>query len=309
MPQLPLALAGIGKIARDEHLPAIADSPDWRLDATISRHAAVDDVRSFETMDDFLADPGEVRNVVLALPPAPRFDYAMKAMRAGLNVMLEKPPAVTLTECRKLSAEAEARGVTLFASWHSRMGAATAEARRRIAASTLRRLRIDWREDVRQTHPGQDWIFEAGNLGVFDPGINAASILAVILDDMPHLMRCEATFPEGRAAPIAADLVFQGRDSAEITGHLDFRYEGEPVWNMHVETDDGAFVLARSGSAIVEDGAELPLDGSVAEYPLVYQRFAELVQSHECEVDLRPMDFVADAFLLARRSVGAPFEW
>ncbi len=37
------------------------------------------------------------------------------------------------------------------------------------------------KEDVRRWHPGQDWIWEAGGFGVFDPGINALSILTEVL--------------------------------------------------------------------------------------------------------------------------------
>ena len=42
---------------------------------------------------------------------------------------------------------------------------------------------MDWKEDVTHWHPGQKWIWQAGGLGVFDPGINGLSILTRI---MPH---------------------------------------------------------------------------------------------------------------------------
>ena len=41
-----IALAGIGKIARDQHVPAIMASPDWDLAATVSRHGTVEGVES-----------------------------------------------------------------------------------------------------------------------------------------------------------------------------------------------------------------------------------------------------------------------
>ncbi len=309
MTPMPLALAGIGKIARDEHIPALAGNPDWRLDAAISRNARIEGVRSFAGMDDFLGDPGEVRSVSLALPPGPRFAYAMASIRAGMNVMLEKPPGRTVSECRRLEAEARRCGVTLYASWHSRVGAAVAEARRRLSQAPLRRLTIDWREDVRAIHPGQDWVFEPGNLGVFDPGINAMSILAAILDEIPHPTDCTMSVPEGRDGPIAASLSFAHPSGAEMTARMDWRHESDPVWDMDIETEAGRFTLSRSGSAIVEDGEEIALDGSVAEYPLVYERFAELVRAGTSEVDLRPLEMVADAFLIARRNIVAPFRW
>ena len=41
--------------------------------------------------------------------------------------------------------------------------------------------RIIWKEDVHHWHPGQRWIWEPGGFGVFDPGINALSVLTEIL--------------------------------------------------------------------------------------------------------------------------------
>ena len=47
----------------------------------------------------------------------------------------------------------------------------------------MKRLLVTWKEDVRHWHPGQQWIWEAGGFGVFDPGINALSIVTKIMPD------------------------------------------------------------------------------------------------------------------------------
>jgi predicted dehydrogenase len=73
------------------------------------------------------------------------------------------------------------QGVTLFASWHSRFAAGVPAAKAWLATHDIRAVDIQWREDVRRWHPGQTWIWEAGGLGVFDPGINALSILTEIM--------------------------------------------------------------------------------------------------------------------------------
>ena len=39
---MKIALVGIGKIAIDQHVPAIANSSHWELAATISRKGSVD---------------------------------------------------------------------------------------------------------------------------------------------------------------------------------------------------------------------------------------------------------------------------
>src|SRR3546814_20550411 len=91
--------------------------------------------------------------------------------------MLEKPPAATTTEICALADHARARGVTLFATGHSREAAGVAGARDWLSGKRIRAAHIRWKEDIRRWHPGQEWILDAGGFGVFDPGINALSIL------------------------------------------------------------------------------------------------------------------------------------
>ncbi|OYW55647.1 MAG: D-galactose 1-dehydrogenase, partial [Rhodobacterales bacterium 12-65-15] len=88
----PIALVGIGKIALDQHVPAINASPDWTLAASVSRNGSVPGVQSFTTIEAMLDARPDIPVVSLALPPVPRFAYAVAALQAGRHVMLEKPP-------------------------------------------------------------------------------------------------------------------------------------------------------------------------------------------------------------------------
>jgi D-galactose 1-dehydrogenase len=123
------ALVGIGKIARDQHIPALAANPDFDLVAAVSRNAQIDGVANYATLDKLLTDQPDVELVSLCMPPAARFEYAASAIAAGRNVMLEKPPGATLSECHELVRLAKAKGVCLFATWHSRSAAAVSEAK------------------------------------------------------------------------------------------------------------------------------------------------------------------------------------
>ena len=55
MARQKLALVGIGKIARDQHVPALAASPDWELVATVSRSGTIDGVESHTDFAAMLA--------------------------------------------------------------------------------------------------------------------------------------------------------------------------------------------------------------------------------------------------------------
>ncbi len=301
---MKIALLGIGKIAVDQHVPAIETSPDWELAVTVSRHGTVDDVDAFTDLDAMLAERGDVRVVSLCLPPVPRYAAAQSAIKAGRHVMLEKPPGATLSECHALEALARQYRVSLFATWHSREAAGVAGAKAWLADKTLRKMTISWKEDVRRWHPGQDWIWQPGGLGVFDPGINALSIMSEVLPDPIHVSSAVLEVPENCQTPIAATIDFTHPDGAEVQATFDFRQEGEQIWSMTAETDQGTLVLSEGGARLAIDGTEHLAEADLSltgEYPRLYKRMAELVHQGDIDMDLAPMRHVADAFTLGRR--------
>lgn len=295
---MKLALVGIGKIALDQHVPALAASDEWELAATVSRKGRVDGVEAFRGIEQMLDARPDIAAVSLCLPPVPRFAAARAALRAGRHVMLEKPPGATLAEVHALAALAAARGLTLYTTWHSRMAHAVAPAKAWLADKTVTKATITWREDVRKWHPGQDWVFEPGGMGVFDPGINALSIMTHILPDPVHLQSAELEFPANRQTPIAARLSFSGNVSADF----DWRQTGPQTWDIEVQTPQGSLALRMGGNVLEIDGQ--PSGGAnslMGEYPALYARMAELVRQGQSEVDLTPMIHVADALTLGRR--------
>jgi D-galactose 1-dehydrogenase len=307
-----VALVGIGKIARDQHVPSINASPDWELAATVSRHGTIADVESFDDLATMLSRRRDIAVVSLCTPPVPRFSAAAAALAAGRHVMLEKPPGATLAECFRLKSMAEAAKVSIFATWHSREAAAVGAAKAWLADKRLRRLSIRWKEDVRRWHPGQRWIWQAGGLGVFDPGINALSIVTAILPDAIHLLSAELLVPENCETPIAANLVFHHPHAADARAEFDFRQEGEQTWTIEAETDGGTLVLADGGARLAIEGvAQGPPDGKTdaltGEYPRLYARMADLVRRGASDMDLTPMILVADAFLIGKRVSVEPF--
>ena len=303
---MKVALVGIGKIAVDQHVPALAASADFELAATVSRKGSVPGIEAFTDIHAMLAARPDVRCVSLCLPPQPRFTAAEAALRAGRHVMLEKPPGQTLAEVYALEALAAAKGVSLYATWHSRMAKGVAGAKAWLADKTVTKAHICWREDVRKWHPGQDWVFEAGGMGVFDSGINALSILTEILPAPVHLTKATLEFPANRDTPIAAQLVFSGG----VTADFDWRQEGPQTWDIEVQTGAGPLALRMGGNQLEIGGIVNAGDASImGEYPALYARMAELVKTGARDVDLAPMVHVADAFSIARRITVAPFEF
>lgn len=304
---IPIAIIGVGKIARDQHCPAIAASPAFRLAATASRNASIDGVPTYPDIEALLAAEPSIEAVALCQPPVARHAAARAAIVAGKHVFLEKPPGATLSEIDDLIAAANTAGVTLFASWHSRYAAAVEPARDWLAGRTITRIDIGWKEDVRHWHPGQDWIWQAGGLGVFDPGINALSILTRLLRGPVRLETATLEVPANRAAPIAARLALRTADGAPIDAVFDWRQTGPQTWDIDVATDAGDLRLSHGGNRLTIDGVEQPATAE-REYPALYERFARLIAERRSDVDVAPLKLVADAFLRGERITTDAFE-
>ena len=307
MGELRVAIVGFGKIARDQHVPAIAATDGVTLAAVASRNASLPGLPHFSTIEELLRDGPEIDAVALCTPPQIRREQAVAALQAGKHVMLEKPPGAAVSELDPLVALAAEQKRTLFAAWHSRYAPAVEPARDWLASREIRNVKIEWKEDVRVWHPGQGWIWEPGGLGVFDPGINALSILTRILPEPVFVTSADLSFPSNRAAPIAATLELADTSGLPITAEFDFRQTGPQSWDIVVDTDRGSLKLSSGGARLVA-GDEVLIDEKEAEYPGLYRRFVELTARGAIDVDLVPLRLVADAFLLGSRHIVEPFE-
>ncbi|MBY5865627.1 Gfo/Idh/MocA family protein [Rhizobium leguminosarum] len=300
MSPINLAIVGVGKIVRDQHLPSIAKNPDFELVATASRHGTVEGVKSYTTIEAMLDAEPSIDAVSLCMPPQYRYEAAYKALVAGKHVFLEKPPGATLSEVADLEALANKQGASLFASWHSRYAPGVEAAKAFLAATTIKSVHVIWKEDVRHWHPNQDWIWQAGGLGVFDPGINALSIVTHILPRPIFITEAVLEFPENRDAPIAAAIHFRNADGLPVHAEFDWRQTGKQSWDIVAETAAGQMVLAEGGAKLLIDGT-LRFAEPEQEYPSLYRRFAEIIKAGKSDVDLAPLRHVADAFMLGKR--------
>jgi D-galactose 1-dehydrogenase len=264
-------------------------------------------VNNYPDLDAMLAGEGDLDAIILCQPPQVRYAAARQALLAGKHVFLEKPPGATVSEVDALVTLAGTQGVTLYASWHSRYAAAVAQAKAWIAERTIRNIDIQWREDVRHWHPGQPWIWEPGGFGVFDPGINALSILTEIVPEPVTLLSAELEVPENKQAPIGAALRMATASGAAIDAVFDWRQTGPQTWDIAVETDRGSLLLSEGGNTLRLDG-DMQMKAPDEEYPAMYRRFVDLVANGATDVDLAPLRLVADAFLCGRHCPTALFE-
>jgi D-galactose 1-dehydrogenase len=299
-------VVGLGKIAHDQHLPTIAASAQFELVAAASPGAPALDIPVFESVDELLASGIPMDAVAMCQPPQLRFEAAASAIRAGKHVLLEKPPAATVTEVETLAALAARAGTTLFAAWHSRHAPGLDRARAWLAARRVQSVEIRWQEDVRRWHAGQQWIWHPGGMGVFDPGINALSIATRLLPDPIQVLDGALQVPGNRRTPIAAELHMRSAGGAPIHAIFDWRCGGEPVWDIEVVTDAESLHLSKGGAGLHIGDHECELNPE-REYPRLYRHFAELIAGRHIDVDVAPLRLVAESFRCCATHVIEPF--
>ena len=304
-----IGIIGLGKITQDQHIPVIQANPAFELTAVSSqRGLGVPGVKHALTDYRHLLDLEDVDAVAICTPPQVRHAIARDALAAGKHVLLEKPPAATTSELIDLRIRAEAAGLSLYTTWHSQYNAAVEAAAEFLKTRQLKSLRVTWKEDVRHWHPGQAWIWQPGGFGVFDPGINALSIVTRISPQPIFVSGASLEYPSNCQAPIAATLTLTTHhDSEDLSAVFDWRQTGPQTWDIDIETRDGAVLkLSLGGTKLEIDGKPMVLE-KMAEYEAIYAKFAELLDTSASLVDEAPLRLVADCFLIGRRVEVEPF--
>lgn len=306
-----IAVAGLGKIATDQHLPCIAKNPAYKLVAGVSRNATLPGVPCFKSIPELAASGIKVDAIALCTPPSVRLAMVEQSLAAGYHVLIEKPPTPTMGEAHAIVAAAAKAGRVAYFTWHSRYNKAVEEAQRRLAGKSIRKLKVTWREDVRHWHPGQEWIWQSGGFGVFDPGINAFSIVTKIMPEPIYVDSATIEVPANAATAIAADIRFKHADGrpSDMTANLDWRQTGEQTWDIEIVTADGLELNLRRGGSVLEVAGAVVLKAPMEEYELIYARFVDLLNSGQSATDLSPLQLINDCLMLAKPVVTDAFHW
>ena len=118
-----VGLVGFGVAGRVFHAPIIRATPGLRLSCILERtgdHAArsYPDVHVARTLDEILGHTG-IRLVVVATPNTTHADIARRCLKAGHDVVIDKPFATTSAEAAGL-AELARRNGRLLSVYHNR---------------------------------------------------------------------------------------------------------------------------------------------------------------------------------------------
>ena len=135
--ELGYAVVGLGHIAQTEVLPAFARARGARLSALVSgerekreelgRTYGVKQLYGYDDFDACLASD-DVDAVYIALPNDLHCEYTVRAARAGVHVLCEKPMATSEDECRAMIRACADAGVQLMIAYRLHFEPANLEA-------------------------------------------------------------------------------------------------------------------------------------------------------------------------------------
>jgi predicted dehydrogenase len=175
--RIRVGLIGFGFVAKTFHVPLLRATDGYEITAVSSSRPA--DVSAILPDVDVVSDPSalvahpDVDLVVIASPNQTHAPLAESAMRAGRNVVVDKPFTITVEEARHLAAVAKERGVLLSVFQNRRWDSdflTVQDAIRRdvIGGIALFESRIDrYRPDVRNRWrevpgPGAGLLYDLG---------------------------------------------------------------------------------------------------------------------------------------------------
>ena len=180
---IKIGILGCGKIAQVRHIPEYAANPDCELAAFYNptRKRAEDMAakyggKVYDTPEALLADP-EIDAVSVCAANYAHAELAIKAMRAGKDVLCEKPMAVTLEDCEAMVKVAKETGRTLMIAHNQRFAKAHVKAKALIDAGTIGRI-VTFRTTFGHGGP-ETWSINPGkNTWFFDKSKAAMGAMA-----------------------------------------------------------------------------------------------------------------------------------
>jgi predicted dehydrogenase len=127
MKEVRWGIIGCGDVVERKSGAAFNRIPDSRLVAVMRRDGAkaADFARRhgvpkwYDDAGKLIEDP-EVNAVYIATPPGSHARYAIRAMRAGKPVYVEKPMALNEAECRDMIAASQTNGQPIFVAYYRR---------------------------------------------------------------------------------------------------------------------------------------------------------------------------------------------
>ncbi|MEP5153486.1 Gfo/Idh/MocA family oxidoreductase [Planktotalea sp.] len=159
-------ILGCGEVTEVKSGPALQKAPRSQLVSVMRRDGdkAADYAKRHnvarwtDDVDTLLADP-EINAIYIATPPNSHADYAIRALKAGKNVLLEKPIALNSEECNSIEAALRETGGKLCVAYYRRALPRFEKLREIVEDGTIGKVNLIEVRQFKQASnaPNQSW--------------------------------------------------------------------------------------------------------------------------------------------------------
>jgi predicted dehydrogenase len=250
---LTLAVVGCGAMTRDVHLPLLSECAEFRLAGLVD--ARIDFARQLG--DQFAVDwiagshaeaVGRVDAVLLALPNHLHAAVAIDFLEAGVHTLVEKPMALTATDCDRMIAAAEQTGAVLAVALNRRLFPSNRLVRTLVETRRFGRARA-FRMSGEGLYPWPmrsayryDPTFAGGGI-LADTGIHALDLLCWWFGDCASVEYLDDA-EGGVEAECRIELVFAG----DVAGDVVLSRVRDVPSEFRLEFESGTLTFQNAGS-------------------------------------------------------------
>ena len=316
-------IVGYGEIASKAHTPAIEQRADCNIQAIVdinptaaslllSKSSKKKNIPCYTSLSSALQQHPDINAASICTPQSATMDYAYESVELyGLHTLLEKPPG-DHTRLPRLLEIAKEKNVTVFTAYHSTVPPGIPYIQEWVQQnhSSITKIKIEWKENVRKWHPNQQWVTTRDGLGVLDILFNPISLLVYVLPNgPPQFVSANLIRPSNWQSPISGTVSMlstsstTGQRSIPIGAEFAWDYEPsltktdpEEIWDISFEAttttsskittmvikDGGAQVYIDDDRVTTEPTADYMIG---PEYVNLYSRFVHLIQQGESYVD------------------------
>ena len=210
--QIRIAIAGLG-FGESVHIPASLSNKNielvglWhprkeRLKEASKKHK----LRDYETWQDLIND-STIDGIIIATPPAPRYQLALQAIKAGKHLLLEKPTCLNSDEVKDLQRNALQRNLKIAVNYEYRAVPLFMKAKQIINEKKLDEpyfVKLDWLMSSRanQDRPWNWYSDENSGGGVLGAlGTHAFDIIHWLIGPTHSLSAINSTSIKERYCP------------------------------------------------------------------------------------------------------------
>lgn len=313
---IKIGLIGFGNIGKVQ-FEALTKSPQTNFEVT-----AVADPQPSETAKglvgtetnfyldykELLSNP-EIVAVSINTPPNTHYQLVMDALNAGKHVLVEKPPALTVEECQRMTDLANEKGKVLFMAFHARYSPSVEAAKQELADKNVTGIDIKYAEYALNYHAPDGWIFNpevAGGGVLMDSGINALSIITYVLPDVV-LEPSDASFeqPDNFRIETGAEVDLMFGDGGKGHISMDWMHKGPEIRQVTFHTDTGdEYVVDIVNNRLVKNGTNpsekeeesREMVDQHSEYRGVYEDFAHHIVQGNSLTSVKELAFIIQAY-------------